>query len=214
MVDVKQYKADGTESGTYSFDESLFGDKIRWKLLRQVVVQYEQVRRRGTRGAKTRGQVKGTSKKPWRQKGTGRARVGTRQSPIWRKGGVVFGPKPYEYNHSIPQKMRRAAMDSAVLGKLKDNEISVVEDFGLDAPKTKQALTALTGAGHTKSTLVVVDTHDRVLWLSLRNIPHVSLMTVSELNAYDWLRHQNVVFTKAGADALQESRKTAAGAGA
>ena len=137
MADLPLYSKDGKSAGTVKVDEKLFGDLVRKKLLKQVVIIHEANQREGNAHTKTRGEVEGSTKKLWPQKHTGRARMGTKRSPIWVKGGIVFGPRTRDYRMIITDSMRRAALDSALLGKILDKQVAVVEGLSFDKPKTK-----------------------------------------------------------------------------
>ncbi len=182
-------------TGTREVDLSNLGDKILYRTLKEAVVMYQANRRQGTRSTKTRKEVAGSGRKPYRQKHTGRARAGSFQSPIWRGGGVVFGPKPRDFHYQLPRKMKRAALRSALLGKFRDGEVVVVEDLPREKPSTKQAYALLKAAGAEKSALVVVPHHDPVVLMSFRNIPKVDVRRLADLNAYDVLRRRFLLVT-------------------
>ena len=168
------------------------------------IVMYQANRRVGTHSTKTRAEVKGAMQKPWRQKGTGRARSGSRKSPIWRGGGVVFGPKPRDYSYSMPRKALRAALRSALLGKLRDGEVAILEGAQMDAPKTKVMAGVLKGIEGSGTTLFVLPEHDANLFKSTRNIARTEVRVEADLNAYDVVRHDRLVFTRDGFDRLVE----------
>jgi large subunit ribosomal protein L4 len=163
---------------------------------------YEANRRAGTHKTKERGEVAGSSKKPWKQKHTGRARAGHKRSPLWRGGGTVFGPRPRSYYCNIPRKQRRVALASALVGKLQDGEVFVADGFPTKQPSTKAAYALLEELGAAYSTLIVTAERDDVVWRSVRNIPGVDLMALADLNAFDVVKRQNVVFTPQAFDDL------------
>ncbi len=207
MAELPLYSRDGKSAGTVSLDEKIFGEKVRKKLLHQVVVIHEANQREGNAHTKTRGEVAGSTKKLWPQKHTGRARMGTKRSPIWVKGGIVFGPRKKEYRLTITDSMRRAALDSALLGKILDKEVSVVEGMSFDKPKTKVMSGLIKAIGLQRSVLLAVGKHDANLWLSARNLQTLSVRPVRELNAYDILKHKDLLLTKDALDVLVAARK-------
>jgi large subunit ribosomal protein L4 len=211
MLEIPCYDKEGNRKESVRVEEDLFGKIVKERLLREVIVKYEANRRQGTASTKTRGQVEGSTKKPWRQKHTGRARAGTIRSPIWRHGGVIFGPHPRDYSLVIPKKVRRAALDSALLSKFIDNEALIVEGFDFSEPKTKKMAALLKKIGIQRSCLVGVAKPDTILFKSTRNIPRVDLQAVDHFNAYEVLKHRNLVLTKEAFDRLVDRRKSSAG---
>ncbi|MBI4565131.1 MAG: 50S ribosomal protein L4 [Planctomycetes bacterium] len=206
MADLPLYDREGKRLGTVNIDESVFGDKVRKRLLHQVVVIYEANKRQGTASTKTRGEVEGSTRKPWPQKHTGLARAGTVRSPIWRHGGVVFGPRPRDYRLGLTAKMRRAALDSALLGKIRDQEVCVIEALGLPRPKTKHMASLLAAMELDRRVLIGVRSADPNVTLSVRNLPGVTVAPVSEFNAYDVVRHHRLLLTRDALAALLASR--------
>ena len=162
-----------------------------------VVVAHLAARRAGTASTKTMGEVAGTGKKPWRQKGTGRARAGSFQSPLWRGGGVVFGPKPRDYRKKINDATRRLALRKALSERLKASEVIVVDDLKLAQPKTRELVRLLDTLAPGVTVLLVTDHIDPNLRLAARNLPHVELATGTELNCYQALKPAKIVFTRA-----------------
>ncbi len=208
MIQLPLYDKQGAKVSTVEVDENLFGGKIHRTLLHDVVVMYEANKRLGTHSTKTRGEVAGSKKKPWKQKHTGRARAGTIRSPIWRHGGIIFGPRPRDYSYDMPRKMKRLALDSALLGKFKDQEALVIEGFDVPAkPSTKSFAQLLEKMGLERATLVGIKAHDAKLHLSMRNLARVRLAPVAELNAYDVLKHKHLVLTREAFDSLVAKRK-------
>jgi large subunit ribosomal protein L4 len=161
-------------------------------------------RRRGTASTKRRGEVAGGGRKPWRQKGTGRARAGSIRSPLWRGGGVVFGPKPRDYSFSLPRKLRRLALRAALSAKLSQGKLIVVDSLALGAPKTKEALAFLRAVNALPKALVVTEQPDLALKRAVRNLPGTKLTTVASLNPYDLLAHEKVVFSRQAIARLEE----------
>lgn len=207
MAQVPYYDARGIRSGELEVDEKIFGEHVHWKLLHQVVVAYEANRRQGTANTKDKGDVEGSSRKPWPQKHTGNARAGMIRSPIWRKGGIAHGPHPRDHRRRITRSMRETALNGALLGKLRDGEIHVIESLEFQAPKTKEMRKILDAVGLQGSVLIAVERHDRARWLSSRNLDKVRMSELRSLNAYEVLRNKNLLLTKAAFDALVAERK-------
>ena len=207
MIELPVQNRAGQQVGTVEIDEADFGGEIRHRLIRDAILMYEAAQRVGTASTKTRGQVRGSRAKPWRQKGTGRARAGSRRSPIWRGGGIVFGPKPREYRYAMPRKAVRVATRSAFLAKFQDGT-TVVDELAVAEPRTREVAATLAALGIERSCLVAIEAHDAVLWKSARNIPGVSIKPVAEVNAHDLLRHRRLLITKAALDALVASART------
>jgi len=204
MTEVPYLRWGETKASTKEVDPSVFGDKVRRRLLFDAVVMYEANRRVGTASTKGRAEVAGTSRKPFSQKHTGRARVGTLQSPIRRGGGVSGGPKPRDYRQAMPKKARRVALASAVLSKILDGELALVDRFGVEAPKTKEIAGFLGHIGLNGTKLVVSAEREKNLWLSARNLPGVAVRSQADLNTYDVLRYRNLVITEEAYAALEE----------
>lgn len=185
------------------FDASLFGSRVLGRTLKDAVVMYEANSRAGTHKAKTRSEVNGPNKKLWPQKHTGRARMGTPKSPLWRGGGVIFGPVPRDYSYQMPVKARRAAVRNALWTKFRDGEVAVAEGWPQGEPNTKAACAILATLGMGKSATVVTDKLDRNLCLSLRNVPLVDVCTVEDLNARQLLVRRWLVVTPAALEAMK-----------
>jgi large subunit ribosomal protein L4 len=214
MLELKVFDNEGKEIDKISVDEAVFGGIVNKKLLQEVVVMYQSNQRKGTASTKMRGEVAGSTKKPWKQKGTGRARVGTIRSPLWRHGGVVFGPKPRSFYYKIPQQLKIKALDSALLAKFRGNETSIINAFKIETPKTKEFLAIIKkmGIDAAKSTpknkcLLGVKGSQRSLHLSARNIPGVKLMPVSDFNALDVVKYHRLILTKEALEHLISARK-------
>jgi large subunit ribosomal protein L4 len=209
MADLPLYDKNGKSAGKVTVDESVFGTIVRKRLLHQVVIIYEANKRQGTASTKGRGEVEGSTRKPWPQKHTGMARAGTIRSPLWRHGGVVFGPKPREYRMGLTASMRGAALDSAMLGKIRDKEVLVIEGFDPGAPpKTKKVASVLAAMGLDRTVLAGIKTLDANLHKATRNLPKFKMVPVSDFNAYDVLKYNRVVLTREALDALVASRKS------
>ena len=191
-VEIKD--AAGKKVGEKSVSTDCLDERVRYRLLKEAGVMYLANKRAGTHKTKTRGEVAGAGKKPWRQKGTGRARSGSRKSPVWRGGGTVFGPRPRDYSYSINRKQRRLALRSAVFGKLQAGEAFVLDGVELTAPKTKTLAAALKACGVERGCLIGTKDYDRNLVLSGRNLPGVQVAPISDWNALDVMNARAIVF--------------------
>ncbi|SDQ83008.1 50S ribosomal protein L4 [Thermostaphylospora chromogena] len=201
MSTIDVLDADGTKTGTVDLPEDVFGAKVNVPLIHQVVVAQLAAKRQGTHKTKTRGEVSGGGKKPYRQKGTGRARQGSIRAPQFTGGGVVHGPVPRDYSQRTPKKMKAAALRGALSDRARHGRVHVVSRLiDGDTPKTKVALAALRKITQARTVLVVVDENDEVTWLSLRNVPEVHLLDAGQLNTYDVLCNDDVVFTREAYD--------------
>lgn len=189
----------------------IFDVQTNVPLIHQVVVAQQAAARQGTHATKTRGDVSGGGIKPWRQKGTGRARHGSRRAPQWTGGGTVHGPQPRSYAQRTPKKMIAAALRGVLSDRARDGRVHVVADFGLDKPSTKQALKALESVAGRR-VLVVLDRDESLTWLSLRNVASIHLLAWDQLNAYDVVVCDDVVFSSRALDAFVAARTGAASA--
>ncbi|MFF4773189.1 50S ribosomal protein L4 [Microtetraspora fusca] len=197
MTSIDVLDASGAKTGTVDLPEEIFGAKVNIPLIHQVVVAQLAARRQGTHATKTRGDVRGGGKKPYRQKGTGRARQGSTRAPQFAGGGTVHGPQPRSYDQRTPKKMKTAALLGALSDRASGGRVHVVSALVTgDTPKTKAALEALRKITQARSVLVVVDENDELTWLSLRNAPEVHLLDAGQLNTYDVLCYDDVVFTQ------------------
>jgi large subunit ribosomal protein L4 len=194
-VDVRT--ADGDAAGTVELDEAIFGVEPNVAVMHQVVTAQLAAARAGTQSTKTRAEVRGGGKKPWRQKGTGRARQGSSRSPHWSGGGVALGPKPRSYRQKTPRKMVQLALRSALSDRASEGRVAVVDTWDFSEPKTRVAREALARLGWDGKILVVVRPEDQAVIRSFRNLPQVQLILTGELNAYDVLCNDWVVFTRA-----------------
>jgi large subunit ribosomal protein L4 len=186
----------GKASGKVELDDALFGVDPNVPVMHQVVTAQLAARRAGTQSTKTRAEVAGGGAKPWRQKGTGRSRQGSIRAPQWRGGGVALGPKPRSYRQRTPKKMVRLALASALSDRRADDKVVVLDGWGIDAPSTRQAVEVLGKVGVEGRVLAVLTRDDEAVWKSLRNLPDVHVLTTDQLNAYDVLVSDYVVFTK------------------
>ncbi len=190
--------------GTLELSDELFGGRVAGHLVWESVVHANAAQRRGTHMTKTRGLVSGTGKKPWRQKGTGRARVGEARNPLWRKGGTVFGPTPRSYDYRVPKKVERGAMRAALAGKLSAGAVTVVDALAVETSKTKAAVEMLKRLGATGKTLLVDLKADEKLALAVRNVEAVRVVECGRLTARDIADGGRVVMTRAALERLQE----------
>jgi len=186
--------------------EEVFSYPVKDHLIYEAVVNYLANQRQGTACTKTRGEVSGGGRKPWRQKGTGRARAGSIRSPLWRHGGTVFGPKPRDYSYSIPHKAKKNALKSALATKLAEKQLLVVEEINLTQPKTKEAVNWLKNL-KIDSALIIDDRENINLFRAVRNLPEVKAVEASKLNVYDVLRYRWIVFSQRSFNSLVERLK-------
>jgi large subunit ribosomal protein L4 len=209
MAEAKFYKADGTDGGTMALPDHLFACEVNKAVLHQAVVSYLANQRQGNASTKERSDVRGGGRKPFRQKGTGRARAGTTRSPIFRGGGVVFGPHPRDYRKAFPKKMKRAAISSALSARAKDNAIIVVGDLKYEEPKTKRFAELLKGvdASGSKVLFILGDATPAVV-KSARNIPNVRVTQARTLNTYDIVWAEKVIMTEGGLKVVEEVFKS------
>jgi large subunit ribosomal protein L4 len=189
--------------GSVSLDEGIFATDVNDALLWEMVRMQLANRRQGTHAVKNRSKVRGGGRKLWRQKGTGRARVGTRNSPLWRGGGVAFGPTPRDYSYTMPKKKRRAALRSALAAKARDGELLMVNDLGLEEIKTKTLVERLKALG-VDNGLIVIPEKNEVIEKSARNLPAVKVLRVEGLNVYDVLKYDKLVILEGVVDKLEE----------
>ena len=196
MVNVAVRDRTGAETGKIELDASTFGIEPNKAVMHQVVTAQLAARRSGTQSTKTRAEVRGGGAKPWRQKGTGRARHGSIRSPQWRGGGVALGPKPRDYSQRTPKKMVRLAVRSALSDRASSDRVVVVGDWGFEAPKTREAVTALDALGTEGRVLIVAERTDVNTWRSFANLGRAHVVSPGELNTYDVLVSDWVIFTK------------------
>jgi len=204
MPSISLFNKEGKEIGQMDLTDNVFDVDVNTHSIYLALKRQLANARRGCASAKTRGEVRGGGKKPWRQKGTGRARHGSRRSPIWKGGGVVFGPKPRDYSLALPRKVRRLAIKSALTSKFKNGKCRVVEDISLDMPKTRLIVEFLKNHELKDKTLIVIRERDENLEKSVRNIPNAKLILSSNLNIHDILSHNNLVFTRQAIEAIEE----------
>ena len=203
MANVTVYNMEGNEVGTMELNDAVFGVEINEHLVHLAVVRQLANNRQGTQKAKTRSEVRGGGRKPWRQKGTGHARQGSIRAPQWTGGGVVFAPVPRDYEVKMNKKERRAALKSALTSKVQDNKLVVVDSLALAEVKTKEMQKVLTNL-KADNALVVTAADDQNVVLSARNIADVQTATVSTINVYDVMKHNTVVVTKDAVASIEE----------
>jgi len=203
MADVKVYNMSGAEVGTINLNDEIFGIDVNEHAMHLAVVQYLANQRQGTQSAKTRAEVSGGGRKPWRQKGTGRARQGSIRSPQWTGGGVVFAPKPRDYSFKLNKKLKRVALKSALTTKAVENKIIVVDELTLETVKTKEMAKVLTNINAGQA-LIVMDGSNKNVILSARNIPEVKTAAVNTINVYDLLKYNTLVMTKEAVAKIEE----------
>ena len=203
MAKVQVLNATGQAAGEIDLPAAVFSYPVKGHLLYESVVQHQAVVRRGTAATKTRGEVRGSNRKPWRQKGTGRARAGGIRSPLWRKGGRMHGPQPRDYSYEIPRQARRGALKSALALRHGESRLLVLDEVSLAEPKTKSAARWL--ASLKLGSALIVDSHEnRNLFLALRNIPKIKAVDAAELSAFDVLGHEWLVFSRRALETVIE----------
>ena len=203
MANVSVYNIEGKEVGSIELNDAVFGVEVNEHLVHMAVVNQLANNRQGTQSAKTRSEVSGGGRKPWRQKGTGHARQGSTRSPQWTGGGVVFAPKPRDYSFKMNKKEKRIALLSALSSKVADNKIVALDSFNLDEVKTKKFAEVMSNLKVDKA-LVVIEGENKNVVLSGRNIPTVKVSATNEINTYDVLKYETLVVTKAAVEKLEE----------
>ncbi|MGM8365573.1 50S ribosomal protein L4 [Virgibacillus sp. W0181] len=204
MPKVTLFKQDGSEAGDIELHESVFGIEPNITVLNEAVNMQRASLRQGTHAVKNRSAVRGGGRKPWRQKGTGRARQGSIRSPQWVGGGTVFGPTPRSYSYRMPKKMRRLALKSALSSKVKEENTIILDNLALDTPKTKDVVHMLGALNVERKALVVTKELDENVVRSANNLQSVKVVTVSQLNVLDLLTHDTLILTKEAAETAGE----------
>ncbi len=203
MANVAVYNMEGNEVGTMELSDAVFGVEVKENLVHQAVVLHLANRRQGTQKAKTRSEVSGGGRKPWRQKGTGHARQGSIRAPQWTGGGVVFAPVPRDYSFKMNKKEKRLALKSALTSKVQENKFLVLDELKLDAVKTKEMKKVLDNLKVDKALVVIGNDSENVV-LSARNIPGVQTASVNTINVYDILKYNTVIATKSSVASIEE----------
>jgi large subunit ribosomal protein L4 len=204
MPKVALLNQNGSQVGDIELNEAVFGIEPNQYVLFEAIVMQRASLRQGTHKTKVRSEVAGGGRKPWRQKGTGRARQGSIRSPQWRGGGTVFGPTPRSYSYKLPKKVRRLAIKSALSTKVLEENILVLETLTFDAPKTKEFKSVLGGLSVEKKALIVTADLDENVALSARNIPGVTVVTADGINVLDVVNHDKLIMTKAAVEKVEE----------
>jgi len=211
MASISMKTQSGADAGTAELSEDVFGIEPNLPVMHQVVTAQLAAKRQGTHSTKTRSEVRGGGAKPWRQKGTGRARAGSSNSPIWRGGGIAHGPKPRDYSQKTPKKMVKLALRSALSDRASEGNVIVVDSWSFESPKTKDAVAALSAIGAEGKVLMVLGDADMDAYKSFRNLTNVHCLHQGELNTYDVLDSDVVVFTQAslpGAPVSDDNEET------
>jgi len=202
VMDIRLHNTASKQPGKLTVSDTVFGVKYNEPLIHQVLVAYMAQNRAGTKANKTRSEVRGGGRKPWKQKGLGRARAGSIRSPLWRGGGVTFGAKPRDYSKKVNRKMYRGAMRSIFSELARQDRLSCIEELSIDAPKTRAAKTLLSDLG-LNEVLIITDGVNENLYLSTRNIPGVDVIDTQEINPYALIGFENVVLTKAAVEKVE-----------
>ena len=203
MANVSVYNMEGNEVGTIELSDAVFGVEVNEHLVHMAVVQNLANKRQGTQKAKTRSEVSGGGRKPWRQKGTGHARQGSIRAPQWKGGGVVFAPTPRDYSFKMNRKEKRLALKSALTSRVQENKFIVVDELKMDEIKTKNFKAVLDNL-HVSKALVVLNDNDKNVVLSARNLPDVQTALTNTINVYDIMKYNTVIATKAAVATIEE----------
>lgn len=203
MANVSVYNMEGREVGSLELNDAVFGVEVNEHLVHMAVLQQLANKRQGTQKAKTRSEVRGGGRKPWRQKGTGHARQGSTRSPQWKGGGVVFAPTPRDYSFKINKKEKRLALKSALTSRVNESRLIVLDELKFDEIKTKKMVGVL-NALNTEKALVVLKDNDQNVILSARNIPNVKVSLTNTINVYDILKYNTLIVTKEAVAAIEE----------
>jgi len=204
MPKVALYDMNGTQIGEVDLNDEVFGIEPNEAVLYDFVKMQLANKRAGTSSTKTRSEVRGGGRKPWRQKGTGRARVGSTRNPVWVKGGIAFGPKPRDYSYKLPRKVRRLAMKSALSSKVLENNLILVSELAFDEPRTKEMVQVLASLNAAGKTLVVLADSDENVTKSARNIPGIKLLQADFINVYDLLNYDTLLITRDAVSRVEE----------
>jgi len=203
MPTVGVFNKEGNKVADMELNESIFAAEVNEYALHQVVVALLANKRQGTQSTKTRSEVRGGGIKPWRQKGTGRARQGSIRAPQWIKGGIVFAPKPRDYRVSVPKSMRKVAMKSALTSKVQENQMIVLDSLNFDAPKTKNMVEMLKALEANKALIITAESNE-VVYKSARNIQGINVIPANNINVYDLLKYEKLIITKDAVSKIEE----------
>jgi len=204
MLEVSVVDINKKKVGSVQLDDRIFGQSVNMPLLHEAVVMQLNNQRQGTHSTKTKGFVSGGGKKPYKQKGTGRARAGSIRSPLWRGGGTIFGPLPRDYSYRMPRKKMRLALYSALSSKIEDNSLIIVDSLDGKNGKTREALSLLENLNALDSTLIVCDDKNNLIYRGVKNLQNISIIDVSHVNVYDLLRYRNLIISKEDINKLME----------
>ncbi|WP_028273317.1 50S ribosomal protein L4 [Atopococcus tabaci] len=205
MPNVTLFKQDGTQNGEVTLNDSIFGIEPNESVVFDAITMQQASLRQGTHAVKNRSAVRGGGRKPWRQKGTGRARQGSIRSPQWRGGGVVFGPTPRSYSYKLPKKVRRLAIKSVLSAKVASEDLIVVDALNFDQPKTKEFRQVLQNLNVAKKALVVVENENQFAALSARNLPGVKVVAPNNVNVLDVVAHEKLILTQSALTQVEEA---------
>lgn len=204
MPEVELLSSNGENRGKISLPEEVFGQELNPGLVQEALIRQLAMARQGTACTKTRSEVSGGGAKPWRQKGTGRARAGSNRSPLWRHGGIIFGPKPRSYETAFPKKKRRNAIKQVLSEKIRENRLKVIDSLMVEEGKTKKAKSFLEKLGLLVGTLVIVKERETNLWRAFANLPRVKLISAGNINLHDLLKYENIVITRDAIEPIVE----------
>ena len=203
MPTVGVFNKEGNKVADMELNESIFAVEVNEYALHQVVVALLANKRQGTQSTKTRSEVRGGGIKPWRQKGTGRARQGSIRAPQWIKGGIVFAPKPRDYRTSVPKSMRKVAMKSALTSKVQENQMIILDSLNFEAPKTKNIVEMLKALEANKALIITAESNE-VVYKSARNIQGINIIPANNINVYDLLKYEKLIITKDAVSKIEE----------
>ena len=203
MPTVGVFNKEGNKVSDMELSESVFAVEVNEYALHQVVVALLANKRQGTQSTKTRSEVRGGGIKPWRQKGTGRARQGSIRAPQWIKGGIVFAPKPRDYRTSVPKSMRKVAMKSALTSKVQENQMIILDTLNFEAPKTKNIVEMLKALEANKALIITAESNE-VVYKSARNIQGINIIPANNINVYDLLKYEKLIITKDAVSKIEE----------
>ncbi|MEA1939288.1 MAG: 50S ribosomal protein L4 [Candidatus Caldatribacteriota bacterium] len=204
MIDLSVHNVKGEKIGEVSLNDAIFNTKINKYLVHQVVKRHLATKRRGTASTKNRSEVSGGGAKPWKQKGTGRARAGTNRSPVWVGGGTVFGPTPRDYSYSLPQKMKIASLKTVLSDKVKNKEIVILDQLVLEEKKTKKMKNILENLKAFTKPLIITEKEDKDVTRVAHNIKGVMVLPVTKINAYDLINQKKIIITKNALKRIEE----------
>lgn len=205
MIEVEVKDRNNNTVEKINLRDDIFGVRAAPGVVHKAVINFLANQRQGTHATKTKGLVSGGGKKPWKQKHTGRARAGSIRSPLWRGGGIVFGPQPRDYSYNLPRKVKKLALMTSLSAKLSDGEVVIIDNLSIEKPRTKEIVEALKNLGLTgKSVLIILPEKDNTIALSARNVPGISITRTADLNIYDVIAHNILLMTKEAVIRLED----------